>query len=122
MTIEEFVKKAKKQDSRNIFEPFGGDVSNIPSDIKEFYVKANPVDVEISTRKFGSIHFFPLEEIKDLKKDYSFMPEDSFIFASTNGDPIFIEKSHYYITYESQFKPEALSNSFEGFLDIIKIK
>lgn len=121
MTIEEFVKKIKKQDSRNIFESFSGDVSNIPSDIKEFYVKANPIDVEINTRKLGSIHFFSLEEIEGIKKEYSFMPQDSFIFASTNGDPIFIENSHYYIIYESRFKPELLSNSFEDFLDIIRI-
>ena len=38
MTIEEFVKKAKEQDSRNYFEPFEGDMFNIPPDIKEFYI------------------------------------------------------------------------------------
>lgn len=121
MTIEEFVKKAQKQDSRNLFESFNGDVSNIPFGIKEFYIRANPIDVEISTRKLGNIHFFPLEGIDSIKKEYSFMPKDTFIFASTNGDPIFIENSYYYITYESQFKPELLADSFELFLDVVKI-
>ncbi len=122
MTIEDFVKRARMQDSRNIFEPYNGDVSNIPSEIVEFYLKANPVDVEIDTRKYGSIHFYPLEELENLKKEYSFMPQDTFIFASNNGDPIFIENSDFYITYESLFKPELLSDSFEGFLDYIKVK
>ena len=67
MTIEEFVKKAKEQDSRNYFEPFEGDMFNIPPDIKEFYIRANPVDVEIRTKKFGNLHFFPLEEMEDRK-------------------------------------------------------
>ena len=57
MTIEEFVKKAKEQDSRNYFEPFEGDMFNIPPDIKEFYIRANPVDVEIRTKKFGNLPF-----------------------------------------------------------------
>lgn len=122
MTIEEFVKKAKEQDSRNYFEPFEGDMFNIPPDIKEFYIRANPVDVEIRTKKFGNLHFFPLEEMEVIKKEYSFMPKDVFIFASTNGDPVFIRNSHYYITCESRFKPELLSEDFESFLDIIRIK
>lgn len=122
MTIEEFVARAQKQDSRNTFKTYDGDVSKIPLGIKDFYIKANPIDVEIESRKFGNIHFFPLEKIEDVRKDYSFMSEDSFIFASNNGDPIFIENSHFYITYESQLKPELLSDSFESFLDIIKIK
>lgn len=69
MTIEEFVKKAKEQDSRNYFEPFEGDMFNIPPDIKEFYIRANPVDVEIRTKKFGNLHFFPLEEMEVIKRN-----------------------------------------------------
>lgn len=122
MTIEEFINKAKKQDSRNSFKPFYGNVSNIPSCMKEFYTNANPIDVEINTRKYGNIHFFPFQEIEGLKKEYSYMPKNTFIFASTNGDPIFIQNSQFYITYESQFKPEHLSSSFEDFLDTIRIK
>lgn len=122
MTVDEFVTKAKKQDSRNIFEPFAGDVSSIPSGIAEFYIKANPIDVEVETRKFGSIHFYPIEEIDGLKNEYSFMPEDAFIFATNNGDPIFIQNSRFFITYESRYKPEPLSESFGEFLDYIKVK
>ncbi|RUL59187.1 hypothetical protein [Prevotella koreensis] len=122
MTVEDFINKAKNQDSRNFFEPYTGDISSVPSGIVELYRKANPINVEIDTRKFGSIHFYPLEDLENLKNDYSFMPKDSFIFASNNGDPIFIENSRFYITYESRFNPEQLSDSFESFLDYIKIK
>lgn len=122
MTVEEFIKKAKEQDSRNVFEPYIGDMSDVPSVMEKLYINANPVDVEIATRKYGNIHFYPLEEIRHLKKVYSFMPDDAFIFASTNGDPIFVENSHFYITYESQFCPESLSDSLGSFLDYIKIK
>ena len=121
MTIDEFVKKASKQDSRNIFESYEGDVSSIPSDIKDFYVRANPVDVEIRTRKFGYVRFFSIEQIRNLHKEYSFMKNDSFIFASTNGDPLFIENSNYFITYESRYNPEYLSDSFFVFLDVLNI-
>lgn len=122
MTIEEFISKAEKQDSRNHFEPFSGDVSFVPEDIREFYVSANPVDVEIRTRKFGNVRFFPIEQIEALKNEYSFMPNDSFIFAITNGDPIFIEKTQYYITCESRYIPEFISSSFREFLDILKME
>lgn len=122
MTIEEFVARAKKQDPRNTFKTYDGDVSKIPLEIKDFYIKANPIDVEVESRKLGNIHFFPLEKIYDVRKDYSFMPEDSFIFASNNSDPIFIVNSLFYITYESQYNPEFLSDNFESFLDILRIR
>lgn len=121
MKIEEFVAKAEKQDSRNFFEPFSGDVSFVPEDLRELYVLANPIDVEISTRKFGNVRFYPIEQIRNLNDDYSFMPIESFIFATTNGDPIFVEKSRYYITYESCCQPEYIADSFEAFLDVLKM-
>ena len=97
MTIEEFITTAQKQDSRNIFEPYDGDVSFVPVDIRKLYVIANPVDVEIRTRKFGNVYLFPIDQIRYQHIEYSFMPKDAFIFASTNGDPIFIKDDIYYI-------------------------
>ena len=122
MTIEEFVIKAERQDSRNQFKPFLGDVSFVPEDIKDFYLLANPIDVEIRTRKYGNVRFYPIEQIENLKNEYSFMPNDTFIFASANGDPIFIEKTHYYITCESRYMPEFISGSFSEFLDVLKME
>ena len=121
MKIEEFVAKAEKQDSRNAFEPFLGDVSFVPEDLREFYLLANPIDVEISTRKFGNVRFYPIEQIGNLNDEYSFMPKESFIFATTNGDPIFVENSRYYTTYESCYQPEYISDSFEALLDVLKM-
>lgn len=122
MTVDDFVTKAKKQDSRNHFESFDGDVSSIPLGIAEFYIKANPIDVEVETRKLGSVHFYPVEEIEGLRNEYSFMPKDVFIFATNNGDPIFIQNDRFFITYESRYKPEPLSESFGEFLDYIKVR
>lgn len=121
MTIEEFMTTAQEQDSRNIFEPYDGDVSFVPVDIRKLYVIANPVDVEIRTRKFGNVYFFPIDQIRHQHIEYSFMPEDAFIFASTNGDPIFIKDSQYFISYESSYLPEKIADSFSSFLDTIKV-
>lgn len=98
MTIEEFVKKAKEQDSRNYFEPFEGDMFNIPPDIKEFYIRANPVDVEIRTKKFGNLHFFPLEEMEVIKKEYSFMPR-MFLFLHQRMAILFSLEIHIIILH-----------------------
>lgn len=87
---------------------------NIPPDIKEFYIRANPVDVEIRTKKFGNLHFFPLEEMEVIKRNTR-LCQGCFYFASTNGDPVFIRNSHYYITCESRFKPELLSDDLKVF-------
>ena len=121
MTIEEFITTAQKQDSRNIFEPYDGDVSFVPVDIRKLYVIANPVDVEIRTRKFGNVYLFPIDQIRYQHIEYSFMPKDAFIFASTNGDPIFIKDNIYYITYECEYLPEKISDSFSSFLDTVKV-
>lgn len=121
MTIEELIIIAKNQDPRNIFEPFSGDVSFIPVDIRRLYVIANPVDVEIKTRKYGNVYFFPIDQVRHQNSEYSFLPEDAFIFASTNGDPIFIKDNIYYISYESEYLPEKISDSFSNFLDTIKV-
>jgi hypothetical protein len=115
MKIEDFIINAQKQDKRNIFEKCNTKFVNLPDILEAFYRKANPVDVEIRTRKLGNIKFYPYKDLTQLNKDYSY-PKSAFIFATTNGDPIFLDKGKVYTSYESEFSPEYLSESFEDFL------
>lgn len=118
MKLEEFVKKAIKQDKRNTFSPFEGQLVNIPIDFMEFYRSYNPINVEIKTKRLGNIWFCPLEKLNELKSEYDFYPNSVFIFATNNGDPIFMEKGKIFTSYESDYCPEFLSNSLDHFFDM----
>lgn len=117
MKIEEFVNKAKKQDKRNAFSLFEGKLVNIPIEFSEFYKNYNPVDVEIRTKRFGNIWFCPVEKIYEIKSEYYFYPDSAFIFATSNGDPIFMENGKIYTSYESDYSPEFIANSLDDFFN-----
>ena len=57
MENKEFVNIAIHQDKRNIFREYLGSVEIIPNELKEFFKKYNPVDVEV-TMDGNVIHFF----------------------------------------------------------------
>lgn len=121
MTILEFVAKAKKQDTRNIFTVYDGDVSYIPKELVEFYKQACPIDVEVRTRRYGNIYFSPISQLKDLHSQYSFFPHTAFIFATTNSDPIFVENGMFYLSYKSGYEPEKIADNLSDFFDSLKI-
>lgn len=118
MDILEFAEQAKKQDKRNIFSQSTGQLGNIPLCMQDFYLLSNPIDVEIQSRKLGNVRFYPKESLSELHKQYNFFPDNIFIFATAGGDPIFLENSKVYISYESEYSPEFLANTFEDFLKI----
>lgn len=119
MTINEFVDKAKKQDCRNIFEKYDGDLSVIPKDLRSFYRNFNPIDVEVSMKEI-SVHFFPIDALDVLKTDYK-LPDTCFVFASANGDPIYIEdgKIKSGVFGKKGFIPEILAESFLQYIEMI---
>lgn len=94
MTIKDFVIKAIAQDDRNVFEPCNI-VDNLPKDIVEFYKKANPIDVELNFEGI-IVRFFPYDELEMVQQEYS-LPDSAFVFATSNGDPIYLMGGKIYI-------------------------
>jgi len=121
MNIKEFVNIATRQDKRNIFESYSGNIESIPFELKEFFKKYNPVDVEVIMNG-NSIHFFPAEKLDILQKEYD-LGNDNFIFATCNADPIFYNSDGIFSCYHGDKNPkfEKITSSFEMFLNMIDI-
>lgn len=93
--FEGFVQKALAQDKRNYFAPYDGPVDFIPAAFQAFYRDADPKDVEIRSDAFGSVRFFPAAELPQQQDAYKMTPK-MFVFASVNGDPIFLSGETVY--------------------------
>lgn len=118
MLIEDFVKKSMEQDNRNIFEET--EVNELlPSCIKDFYQKANPIDVEI-TMDGNAVRFIPADELENTQSDYS-IGNERFIFATCNGDPIYVYEGKIYTCCHGTRKidDELMAENFSSFLDLI---
>lgn len=115
MSIEEFIEAAKVQDSRNVFEK-GDEVEFAPEELKEFYKKCDPVDVEVNIAG-AIIRFVPIVDLQYMQEDYS-LGEDSFVFATCDGDPIFIKEGAVYTNAHGTLgiDDEKLSDSLEKYL------
>ena len=118
MLIEDFVKKSIEQDKRNVFEEANLD-DNLPTSIRVFYQNANPVDVEI-TMDGNAVRFIPADELEDSQMDYS-LGDEKFIFATCNGDPIYVYEDKIYTCCHgiSKVKDELMAEDFYSFLDLI---
>lgn len=119
MNYDKFVENAKQQDDRNQFESLSRvDQFNIPSELWKFYKNANPIDVEIQLEDSTSVKFYSVETLNNIQKEYG-MDKDNFIFASREGDPIFLkgEKIYTAVHGEGKWTPKLLSNSFKDFLE-----
>ena len=118
MRIDDFVRKAIKQDKRNIFEKTKP-ISSVPKALKEFYQQANPVDVEV-TMDGSVVKFVPADELEMIQSEYS-MGEERFVFATCNGDPIYVcnEKVYTCCHGTSKIKDELMAENFASFLDLI---
>ena len=92
--FSDFAKKALKQDSRNRFEHFDGDISFIPTVLQAFYENNNPVDVEVKINN-AYVRFFPVEELQSLQQEYE-LGEECFVFASCNGEPVYLKGNKVY--------------------------
>lgn len=92
MDYLEFVEKATVQDKENIFSKYDGNLDSVPDDLKTFYSGNNPVNVEINC-----VRFSPADELSTMQAQYSYL-NAQFIFATCNGDPIFLHDGHVYTT------------------------
>ena len=110
-----FKTKAISEDSRNVFQTcICPDF--VPLELREFFSCCNPVDVEISYPVLGAVRFYPVEELEQLHDDYGF-EEGNFIFATTNGDAIFLKDGKVYCSLHGHYNPELLATSFDKFLE-----
>lgn len=116
MNYKEFKRAAILEDARNVFGCSLG-VNGIPVSICEFYANFNPIDVEVTYPDLGAVRFYPIEKCEEIKKDYELEKED-FVFATCNGDPIFLKNNQVYISLPEVYSPELLATSFEMFLDM----
>lgn len=120
MKIEEFVKNSLKQDSRNSFEANGDVSETIPEALKSFYMKADPVDVEVNMDG-NPVHLFPHSELEDIQEEYH-IGDNRFVFASCNGDPIYILDGKTVNTGyvgKGDIKDEKMADDLESFFDLI---
>lgn len=118
MEIEDFVKKSIKQDKRNVFEEAGIEES-IPGILRAFYQKANPIDVEI-TMDGNAIRFISADELSDIQLDYP-LGNERFVFATCNGDPIYVYKNKIFTCCHgtNKIEDELIAEDFNLFLDMI---
>ncbi len=114
MKYTDFIRVAQAEDSRNFFGTCNR-VNNVPSDLVLFFKTSNPIDVEVNYPNIGSVKFYPIEELEDLQHDYE-LPNDNFVFATCNGDPIFTCNGKVLMTLPEVFRPEKIAESFDEFI------
>ncbi len=117
MKYDFFVKKAKEQDDRNVFSSLK-EVKGVPSDLIDFYELINPVDVEVSINEVDVL-FFDYDNLVETQKMYRIV--DGFVFASCNGEPIYIKNGQIYtcVFGQKEIIEEKIANSFEDYLSMI---
>lgn len=113
MDFSKFVEKAILYDKRNVFSQYDGDLSGIPDELKTFYKDNNPTDVEVN-----GVRFFAAKDISDLQTEYSYLSAQ-FVFATCNGDPIFLYGGHVYTCPHGvrDVAWELLSDDMANYLD-----
>ena len=120
MVFAEFVQKALAQDNRNHFGTYDGSLNEVPKSMVPLYREYNPLDVEINSDQFGTIRFIPADELSEARAEFSFI-QGAFIFARSNGDPIFLYKEKVYVCPHGVTAPqwELLADELEQFFSAI---
>ena len=120
MNYDEFVSIVKNQDSRNIFRESTAALNELPEELKHFYEKYDPADVEIVLKDLTSIKLYPKQDLLSLQMQYR-LGEGRFVFATREGDPIAFEDGKIITCAHgnNSIKVEVISINFEEYLDII---
>lgn len=118
MEYSEFAKKAVLYDTRNSFAKFYGNLDCVPDVLKAFYKESNPLDVEINC-----VRFFPVEKLASLQVEYAFL-NVQFVFATCNGDPIFLHDGCVYTAPHGVKDPELelLANNIETYFESLLLE
>ena len=115
MEYSEFVEKAVRQEKRNVFSVYEGSLEKIPDVMKCFYRDNNPLDVEIN-----AVRFVPAEELSAIQEEYSCL-HVPFVFATCNGDPVFMHNGNIYTCPHGIETPEweLLSEDIKSYLSFL---
>ena len=116
---ENFVKLIQLQDNRNIFATVSR--HNIIPCLAPLYSKYDPIDVEIVLKDLTAIRLYPLDQFALLSREYNFANSSIVIFATWEGDPIYVENDKIYIATHGigEYLPEAKFDSLNLFLEWI---
>lgn len=119
MKYKEFVDKACKQDSRNVFET-GKNSEKIPEELSLIYAEFDPVDVEVNIDG-AIIRLVPCSEYQAVQDEYG-LEGERCIFATCNGDPIFTKNGSIFTNVHGAngVPDEKLADSIEEYFDKIK--
>ena len=110
---------AIKQDIRNEFGKASALSTVIPQQLHPFYASCNPTDVEILFDGVA-VRFIAAECIADIQQDYD-IAAGTFVFATCNGDPIFLYDNAVYTCPHGAGKAEweSLSESFDAYIKLL---
>lgn len=119
MDFSTFSKKAVAQDKRNRFGKHTGPQGIIPDALLPFYRECDPLDVEVELAE-ACVRFIPAAELESISEEFPYLLEQ-FIFATSNGDPIFLNEGHVYTCPHGGGQPkwELLADDFATYLSEI---
>ena len=120
MNYSEFKQKSIKQDKRNLFQENTNVPDGIPESLVAFFRVCDPIDVEVTIAE-ETIKFFSAEKLNSLQEEYK-LPNGRFVFATCNGDPIYIFNDKVYSCYPDSEKveDELKADSFDDYLKLIE--
>lgn len=111
MDYDIIVEKLIKIDKRNKFRKI-----DLKNNLPNFYHHYDPYDVEVD---YGimTIRFYSISKLERLNEEYSYLNVD-LVFATSNGDPIFINDDKVYTCAHGCLNPkfEKIANNFDDFL------
>lgn len=117
LLYDQFVSTLLSIDDRNVIEKVTNKISD--SNIPQIYKEYDFIDVVVPCR-FGELRFYPISKFDDLKKEYSYV-ENGCIFATNNGEPVFVKNNSVFTCIKGKEKLfiEELACSFEELLEMI---
>lgn len=114
----QFVTVAINYDPRNLFRSNKSIPNNVPSQMHEFYMQCEPINVCLSYNG-NNINFIPLNEMKHVLEQYPNIKKSGrFLFATINADPVYFYNGKICTTYhaDSKVRDVLVSPSLKHFL------
>ncbi len=115
-TVDTFVEAVCRQDSRNRFSR--SQKKETCSMIAPLYNKWEPEDVEAVFTDLTAMRFYPSEKFSELHREYGFQNPHVTVFASWEGDPVYVLDEKIYIAAHGrgQYEPDKSFPTLDIFL------